>query len=142
MRALIAAASLIFSAPLLAAPPLPAERALREECSAFSEAGMRDCLVHHAAQSAKVLKQAEESASAALAKWDEDAKFVRAAKVRLETSGREFLRYRDAHCAFAASLGGGAIGNALEMMRLACVAELNYRRAGQLTNAVADLPAS
>ncbi|PHP90694.1 hypothetical protein CFB52_003385 [Burkholderia sp. AU18528] len=38
------------------------------------------------------------------------------------------------------SLGGGAIGNALEMRRLACVAELNNRRAAQLRDAVSDLP--
>ncbi|MEB2502855.1 MULTISPECIES: hypothetical protein [Burkholderia] len=38
------------------------------------------------------------------------------------------------------SLGGGAIGNALEMQRLACVAELNNRRAAQLRDAVSDLP--
>jgi aspartate aminotransferase-like enzyme len=136
------AASLISASPLLsfAAPAVPTEFELREECSAYSQAGMRDCLANHAAQSAKVLRHAEESASAALAKWDEDAKYVTAARKRLAVSGREFQRYRDAQCAFSSSLGGGSIGNALDMLRLACVAELNYQRAAQLTSAAAGLP--
>jgi len=49
------------------------------------------------------------------------------------TSGKE-------QCALAAALGGGAIGNALEIRRLACEAELNAWRADQLQRALVDLP--
>lgn len=120
--------------------PVVGERALREECSAFSQAGMRDCLVKTAETSQKALRQAEEMVAGTLSKWDEDSKYVSLAKARLAASSKEFARYRDAHCAFSLSLGGGAAGNALDMRRLACVSELNNRRAQQLRDAVSDLP--
>ena len=116
------------------------ERALREECSAFSEAGMRDCLTEKSKKSQKALSQAEEKVVDTLSKWDEDSKFLQLAKARLSASGKAFAKYRDEQCAFASSLGGGAIGNALEIRRLACVTELNNRRAAQLRDAVSDLP--
>ncbi|WP_313620356.1 hypothetical protein [Achromobacter sp.] len=37
-------------------------------------------------------------------------------------------------------MSGGAAGNAREMGKLACQAELNQRRARQLRDAVAELP--
>lgn len=120
--------------------PVVGERALRDECSAFSQAGMRDCLVKTAETSQKALRQAEEMVAGTLSKWDEDSKYVSLAKTRLAASSKEFARYRDAHCAFSLSLGGGAAGNALDMRRLACVSELNNRRAQQLRDAVSDLP--
>lgn len=120
--------------------PVVGERALREECSAFSQAAMRDCLVKAAETSQKALRQAEEMVAGTLSKWDEDSKYISLAKARLAASSKEFARYRDAHCAFSLSLGGGAAGNALDMRRLACVSELNNRRAQQLRDAVSDLP--
>jgi len=75
-----------------------------------------------------------------LTKWDEDPKYSSQAKAKLIASNKAFGQYRDAQCAFASALGGGAIGNALEMGRLACVAELNGRRAFQLRDLVSDLP--
>jgi len=134
------AAYMPVSALAAATPPAPGERALREECSAFSEAGMRDCLAKHADKSQKALRQAEEKVASTLSKWDEDNKYANEAKAKLAASNKDFARYRDAQCAFASSLGGGAIGNALDMRRLACVSELNDRRAEQLLDAVSDLP--
>lgn len=116
------------------------ERALREECSAFSQAGMRNCLAKKADGSQKALRQAEEKVASILSKWDEDNKYVNQAKVKFVSSNKNFAKYRDAHCAFASSLGGGAIGTALDMRRFACVTELNNRRAEQLRDAVSDLP--
>ncbi|MFC5475003.1 lysozyme inhibitor LprI family protein [Paraherbaspirillum soli] len=116
------------------------ERAAREECSAYSQAGMRECLAKKANASAAELSKAENKVRRTLAKWDEDTKYVNLAKAKFETSNKEFGRYRDAHCAFDVSLGGGAIGNALEIGRLACVFELNSRRAAQLRDAISDLP--
>lgn len=116
------------------------ERSVREVCSDGSQADMRACLAKKAADSATNLKQAEGKALAALGKWDEDAKYVSAAKARLDASGKAFAKYRDAQCAFNTALGGGAIGNALDMRRFACVYELNARRAEQLLGGVADLP--
>ncbi len=120
--------------------PVLGERALREECSAFSQAGMRDCLAKKAQDSQKALQQSEEKAASILSQWDEDDRYINQAKAKLAKSNKAFVKYREAQCAFASSLGGGAIGNALEMRRLACVAELNDRRAEQLRDAVSDLP--
>jgi hypothetical protein len=116
------------------------ERALREACGEFSQAGMRDCLVGKVDESRKVLKVAEAEASGRIAGWDEDPKYVNLAKVRLAASAKAFTAYRKEQCAFAAALGGGAIGNALEIRRLACEAELNHWRADQLQRALIDLP--
>lgn len=116
------------------------ERALREECSVFSQAEMRDCLAKKAESSQKELQQAEENVASILSKWDEDNKYLNQARAKFALSNKGFAKYRDAHCAFASSLGGGAIGAALDMRRLACVTELNNRRAEQLRDAVSDLP--
>ncbi|MCY1539992.1 hypothetical protein D9M68_756060 [compost metagenome] len=118
------------------------ERELRIECSneAFSMAAMRTCLDKKQAQSEAVLKRAEAQARRGISRWDEDEKYIDLAKTRLAVSGRIFAKYRTEHCAFAASMGGGAIGNALEMGRAACVAELNQRRAEQLRLLVSELP--
>jgi uncharacterized protein YecT (DUF1311 family) len=116
------------------------ERGLREECSAFSQAGMRDCLADKAEASQKALEQAEKKMTDTLSKWDEDNKYVKQAKTKLVASNRKFTEYRETQCEFAASLSGGGAGNAHEMGRLACVSELNNRRAEQLRDAASDLP--
>jgi uncharacterized protein YecT (DUF1311 family) len=115
------------------------ERALREECS-YEITGVRECLEKKQKASQANLTRAEEQVRGVLSKWDEDEKYVNLAKARLTASGKAFTKYREAQCAFAASLGGGAIGNALEMGRLACMAELNNRRAEQLRDVVSDMP--
>lgn len=120
--------------------PVADERALREECSAFSQAEMQDCLAKKAEDSQKALRQAEASVVGSLSRWDEDSQYVRQAKARLARSNREFARYLEAQCRYAASLAGGSAGNAHEMRRLACVAELNNRRVGQLVDGVLELP--
>jgi gas vesicle protein len=116
------------------------ERALREECSALSQAEMRDCLPKKAENSQDVLTQVEKSVDSIISKWDEDSKCVSRVKANLSASNKEFVKYRESQCELSASLGGGAIGNALEMRRLACVSELNSRRSEQLRDAVSDLP--
>lgn len=116
------------------------ERDLREECSAFSQAGMRDCLAKKTESSQKALRQAEEKVVNTLSKWDEDNKYVNQSKAKLAASNKEFAKYREAQCEFTASLSGGGAGHAHELGRLACVAELNNRRAAQLRDAVSDLP--
>ena len=116
------------------------ERALREECSAFSEAGMRECLAKKVDKSQKTLQQAEKQAAGVLAKWDEEHQYINQSKTRLAISNKVFVKYRETHCDFLASLSGGGAGNSHEIGRLACVAELNNRRAQQLLDAVSDLP--
>ncbi|QFZ83297.1 DUF1311 domain-containing protein [Variovorax paradoxus] len=118
------------------------EGEIRLECGNefFSMAAVRTCLDKKQAQSEVVLKRAEAQARKAIARWDEDDKYIDLAKTRLAVSSRAFAKYRTEHCAFAASMGGGAIGNALEMGRAACGAELNQRRAEQLRLLVSELP--
>ncbi|MFJ3464767.1 lysozyme inhibitor LprI family protein [Achromobacter spanius] len=116
------------------------EREMLEMCSAYSQAGMRDCLADKADDSQQVLQAAEKAAAAALARWDEDRKYQDEAAKQLAASNQEFARYRTAQCAFSMSLIGGGAGNSREIGRLRCVAALNYQRASQLRDAVADLP--
>lgn len=118
------------------------ERAAREECSAYSQAGMRECLAKKAHNSEGALRQVEEKTISALSEWDEDAKYIALSKEKLRAANAAFAHYREAQCAFAASLGGGAIGNALEIGRLACVVELNNRRVEQLRNVIEDFEKS
>jgi uncharacterized protein YecT (DUF1311 family) len=130
--------------PLLAlaasTDPVLNERALREECSAFSQAGMRDCLAKKADESQKALKQIEDNVVSVLSKWDEDNKYISLAKAKLARSSKEFTKYRETQCEFSVSLSGGAAGNTHQIKHLACVAELNSRRTEQLRNGVANLP--
>ena len=127
-------------APAASTAPPAGERALREECSAASQSEMRACLAKRAERSLRELRQIEENVAGTLSKWDEDSKYVSQAKARLAASHREFSKYREAQCDFSASLSGGGAGNSRELRRLACVSELNDRRAEQLRDAVSDLP--
>ena len=54
------------------------------------------------------------------------------AKNKLKKSNKEFIKYRDLQCDFAYSLGGGAIGNAQNMLKYTYLAELNFQRTKQL----------
>ena len=135
-------AAICLPAIALAASTAPAtgERALLEECSAFSQAGMRDCLEEKAENSQKAVGQAEQKMVGTLSRWDEDNRYIRQAKANLVASNKKFAEYRETPCEFSASPGGGAAGDAHDIRRMACVSELNNRRAEQLANAASDLP--
>ena len=115
------------------------ERELREECS-YDLVGMRECLIEKQIASEVNLTLANKKVYKTLTQWDEDQNYIKAAKVKLAAAEKAFIVYRNAQCQFAASLGGGAIGNALDTMRFACVADLNNKRAEQLRNAIFALP--
>ncbi len=141
MRAMILAAMLALCGPATAqdqSEDVLTERELREACS-FEASGVRECLEQRRAESEATLKTANESILTAVGRWDTDAKFASQTRQKLRESSSAFLKYRDAQCAFATSLGAGAIGNALEMRRLACVAELNLRRAASLRASASEL---
>lgn len=105
-----------------------------------SQDGMRECLQRKVSESDKALHGAEDSAVSVLKLWDEEAAFVSRAEKSLRTSRTAFLGYREAQCGFAASLGGGAIPNALELRKLACIYAMNTERTMQLKRLVATLP--
>lgn len=131
-----------FALSVSAAPadPIRSERGLLEECGAFSQAGMRDCLAAKAEASQSALRQAEEMGARMLLRWDEDVQYVKGAKAKLVAANAAFAKYRETQCQFSASLSGGGAGNGHEMGRLACLATLNNRRAEQLREALSDLP--
>lgn len=111
-----------------------------EDCAAQSQAAMRSCLENQAQASERALVHAEKDAHMALSRWDEDLRYRTAADAALKTASTSFIRFRSAQCGFAASLGGGAIGNALALRRLSCETELNRSRAAALVQATAELP--
>ena len=121
------------------APAPPA--GVLDECSAFSQAGMRDCLAQKLAESSAALKQAEGEFADALAKWDEDAKYIKLASASFKTANAAFRKYSESQCALKSALGGGAAGNALALRRLACAVELNAARIDDLKRTAASLPA-
>lgn len=134
----------LFASALLAAQAsasAPAQKTgAAEKCSANGQAAMRDCLSQKLAESATLLKQAEEQSLARIAKWNEDANVIKLAIARLQESNAAFKKFRTAHCAYASSLGGGAAGNAPEIRRHACAVDANMQRADQLKSAIASLP--
>jgi uncharacterized protein YecT (DUF1311 family) len=101
---------------------------------------MRYCLSKKATDGQDDLRQARNHAISILSKWDEDARYAVQAKAELAASDKVFEKYRDAHCKFQASLSGGGAGNSREILRLACIAEINGTRARQLRDAVVRLP--
>lgn len=125
----------------LASAALPAnQQNALDECGALPQTGMRECLIRKAADSRALLKRAENDVLAALDGWDEDARYAKLAKEKLVISSKAFERYREAQCALASSLGGGAIANALELRRLACAIALNRERAASMSSSAAALP--
>jgi uncharacterized protein YecT (DUF1311 family) len=131
-------AVLVFGAVLARLPA--AESAIPDDCEAGSQAAMRSCLEKKSQASAATLATAERAALAALARWDEDETYRLSATAALKIASKSFVQFRQAHCDFVSSLGGGAIGNALMLRRLACITELNQQQTGSLHRATSDLP--
>lgn len=124
---------LVFAAQPGFTATIQTEGDVRTECSGVpGGAGMLACVVAKAAASKRALDRAEVAARAALPKVDPWPRFVAEAQQHFAQSRRDFARYRAAQCAFNASLAGGAAGNSREIMRLACIAELNMLRAAHL----------
>jgi uncharacterized protein YecT (DUF1311 family) len=111
---------------LSAVAATPSGNSLVDECYAYSEAGVRQCLARNLQKTAIALNAAEQKAMGA--------------KEKLRASNAAFAQYREAQCALAYSLGGGAIGNALDIRRLACAIEQNSKRVAELAAAVSRVP--
>jgi uncharacterized protein YecT (DUF1311 family) len=123
----------------LASTEIKNEFELRDECS-YDPIGIRECLQKKLKLSETNLKNTEEKVNQSLEKWDEDPEYINAAKAKLKSANEAFIKYREAQCQFAFSLGGGAIGNALDVRQFSCIAELNNRRAEQLLGSIITLP--
>lgn len=138
MRPAIVTLLFLLARPLVAHADTEAQ--ILEQCSGASQAGMRDCLEKRAIASQHALRDTEKKTAEAIAAWDEDKKFIGAAQARLTAATQAFERYREAQCALSASLGGGAVGNALELRRLACVAAANDMQVEKLRRMTESLP--
>ena len=121
----------------LAAPV--SEMASVEDCDAYSQADRLTCLGKAATASEIELTQARSALASAIDRWDEDAKYKAAAKRQLDAADYAFAKHRTAHCRLQQSLGGGAVGNGLEMRRLLCAEALNTARAAQLSQMAKSL---
>jgi uncharacterized protein YecT (DUF1311 family) len=137
-------AALILVGLLLASSPVkPSSQAkVADICSLqnFSQVAFGNCLKAYVGESAARLAKAETDAMARIENWDEDVRYRAQARGALATSNAEFLSFCTRECAFASALAGGSIGTAHEHWRLACVYELNIRRAASLDGFVAGLP--
>lgn len=120
----------IFSAVIaafleLSSAAIASERVETDACSEYSQAEMRQCLKSKANESDAALKHAQQSTRDAISRWDEEPQYVALAIKRFDESTVAFEQLRLKRCAFEASLGGGAIGAALETRRLKCFVKLN-----------------
>ncbi|ELX9878264.1 TPA: hypothetical protein ACH9TE_004565 [Escherichia coli] len=112
---------------------------MSKECSGVDELEFIDCVKNSFIMSTITLKKAEAYIKEKIQKWnsDEDEAIRKEAVIslkRLESSNREFIRYRFAQCSF--TLTWGARVGRLAFSRLyPCYTELNKIRAMQLNNA-------
>jgi Lysozyme inhibitor LprI len=134
--------------PAASSPPpavvAPADaQALRRMCSEreFSQAALKDCLEAELRISETALTESEAALAAAIAAWDEDPGYRAAAETARAAAAAAFAVQREAECAFAQSLAGGAAGNTRQVMALSCAAALNTQRAARLRTEAAGLPA-
>jgi uncharacterized protein YecT (DUF1311 family) len=104
----------------------------------FHDVDVRECVEKKAAESEQALKDAEKALLEKLLHWDEDAKYINAARKAIALEEKTFIKYRKDRCALSASMAGGSFGTSIR--RDGCLAELNDRRAKQLRDLVADLP--
>ncbi len=111
-----------------------------EDCDAYSQADRLACLSKAATASEIELTQARTALTFAIDRWDEDPKYKAAARRQLDAADQAFAKHRTAQCKLQQSLGGGAVGNGLEMRRLLCVQALNTARAAQLSQMAKSLP--
>lgn len=134
--------ALLLALALQTAAPLD-QAGVRDLCSAenFSQAEYADCLRRKVTESEAALRNATVRAAKRIESWDENAPYLARSKAALAASATPFAQYRAAQCTFAGSLSGGAAGNSREVGRLACVYELNMRRAVMLDALTGRLPA-
>ena len=117
--------------------------ALRNVCSNafFSQSDVTACLEKVSADSLQALQLAEKKLAQALSEWDEDPRYIQQAHLHAVASKTAFALYRTQHCKLLSAISGGAAGNSYQMRHLACTSVLNQRRAAQLLEIAAELPA-
>jgi len=110
------------------------EKALYDECGIFSQAEMRECLAEKAKESHQTLEQIEEEGYAPALVVDPE--YLGEIGGRLRIANQAFYLYRDAYCAFDASLGGRT---GMSMVYPRCIAVQNNKRAEDLDKIARNL---
>ena len=134
--------SLLSCLPMTAAlAETNSQLALRHQCSEafFTQIEVKACLEKALTSSTQALQKAEAAMEQALKNWDQDPRYIQTARKHLKAAHREFMEYRSQQCSLLSAINGGAAGNAFELRRLACTAELNNRRAAQLQEVVQEI---
>ncbi len=117
-------------------PAAAAHVVAAKTCGESSHTGRRECLRKLLAESTVSLKQAEADALAKIAQWFENDRYKNVARTRMRAASASFARYRAARCAYIDALNG----DARDISRLACLADMNAERALELTRDTHDLP--
>lgn len=134
--------SLLCGLPMTAAlAETHSQLALRHHCSEtfFAQTEVKTCLETALNASTQALHTAEAAMDQALKSWDQDPRYIQTARKHLKAAQKEFTEYRSQQCSLLSAINGGAAGNAFELRRLACTAELNSRRAEQLQEVVQEI---
>jgi len=111
--------------------------ALYDECGAFSQAGMRECLREKAKESQQILAQVEEENFTPPSQTPIEPEYLSEIAGKRPVANQAFYLYRDAYCAFDASLSGG--GNGRSIAHPLCIAAQNNGRAAQLDKIIDNL---
>jgi len=110
------------------------EKALYDECGIFSQAEMRECLAEKAKESHQILEQLEEERYASPSPVDPE--YLSESGGKRSVANQAFYLYRDAYCAFDASLGGRT---GMTIVYPGCIAVQNNKRAEHLDKIVRNL---
>lgn len=99
-----------------------------KECEQFSQADLNQCTVNNYLLSENRLKEVETNLANKIKVWTEDNKYQSIASRKLTESRRDFVDYKKSNCSFAAALGGGAVGSAINLREVKCQLEMNKNR--------------
>lgn len=132
--------SFAISIGAVALPAAAEDVGIADLCTEFSQAEMRTCLQEEVRKSTAALGRGTLQMMQALNAWDETQRYRAAALTALRRSETAFVAYRKSHCVFDASLGGGAIGAALDSRSMRCIIQLNLERAGWLDAKAKAIP--
>lgn len=98
------------------------------------------CVNQSLKESEILLKDTQVEALQKLDQWDEELPYKMQSKKALLLSNEQFIHYREKECYFFQTLGGGAIGHALNLRRKGCEYNLNIERVQKLKNKLDQLP--
>lgn len=121
-------AMLALASNIVTAAPTNTVSTEYKECEQFSQADLNQCTVNNYLLSENRLKEVETNLTNKIKVWTEDNKYRSIASRKLTESRRDFVDYKKSNCSFAAALGGGAVGAAINLREVKCQLEMNKNR--------------